>query len=48
MSLHSGDLVYVKGSIGDKMVADEEHFYFYKNQHDRGVHPGLYKVTQAA
>jgi len=48
MSLHLGDLVHVKGSIGDKMVADEEHFYVFKNQHDRGVHPGLYKVTQAA
>jgi hypothetical protein len=48
MSLHSGDLAHVKGSLHDKMVADEEHFFFYKNQYDKGMQPGLYKVTQAA
>lgn len=47
MSLHSGDLIHIKGTLHDKMVADDEYFYFYKNQQDKGM-PGLYKVTQAA
>lgn len=48
MNFHSGDLVSVKGSQRDKMVADDDHFYFFKNQPDKGMPTGLYKVTQAA
>ena len=31
MNLNSGDLSYIKGSFGEKLIADNEYFYVYKN-----------------
>ena len=45
MNLNSGDLSYIKGSLGDKIISDDEYFYVYKNQQDKGMHRGIYKIT---
>jgi hypothetical protein len=45
MNLNSGDLSYIKGSLGDKLIADDEYFYVYKNQQDKGMQRGIYKFT---
>lgn len=47
MLMSSGPLLEIRGTTGDKMIADDEHFYIYKNQSVKGYNPGLYKLSTA-
>jgi hypothetical protein len=47
MLMSSGPLLEIRSTCGDKMVADDEHFYVYKNQSVKGYNPGLYKLSSA-
>jgi len=47
MLMSSGPLLEIRSTCGDKMVADDEHFYVYKNASVKGYNPGLYKLSSA-
>ena len=47
MLMSSGPLLEIRGTCGDKMIADDEYFYIYKNQSVKGYNPGLYKLSSA-
>lgn len=42
---NSGDLWNIRGYNGDRIITDDQHFYVYKAQEERGSLPGLYKLT---
>ena len=45
INLNLGELLYIKGSLGDKLIAGDEYFYVYKNQQDKIIQRGIYKLT---
>lgn len=46
--MSSGNLLELRNSAGDRMVADDEHFYVYKESGVKGVNAGIYKLSSAS
>jgi hypothetical protein len=46
--MSSGHLLELRNSAGDRMIADEDHFYVYKESGVKGFNPGIYKLNSAS
>ena len=46
--MSSGHLLELRNSAGDRMIADEEHFYVYKESGVKGFNAGIYKLSSAS
>jgi len=46
--MSSGPLLELRNSSGDRMIADEESFYVYKESGVKGFNAGIYKLSSAS